>query len=102
MNLKKLLKQAQEAQAGMAKFQEELAAMRVSGAAGGGLVSATVSGQGELVGLRIDPSVADPKEVEMLEDLIVAAVAEARRKANEFAEGEMSKRFGGLVGGLGL
>src|SRR4051812_50087222 len=94
-NLGQLMKQAQQMQTKMAEMQEKLAAMEVDGAAGGGLVKATVSGKGELKRLKIEPSLVDPKEVEVLEDLIVAAVNDARGKMGGMAADGMKKLTGG-------
>lgn len=95
-NLGNLMKQAQQMQAKMAEMQEKLAAMEIGGAAGGGMVQATVSGKGEVKRVKIDKSIVDPNDVEMLEDLIVVAVAEAQKKAGELAQAEMGKLAGGL------
>jgi len=95
-NLGQLMKQAQQVQTRMAEMQEKLAATEVEGAAGGGLVHATVTGKGELKRLKIEPSLVDPKEVEVLEDLIVAAVNDARGKIDALAAEEMKKVTGGL------
>jgi DNA-binding YbaB/EbfC family protein len=97
-NLGNLMKQAQQMQAKMAEMQEKLAAMEVQGAAGGGMVQATVSGKGEVKRVKIDKSIVDPNDVEMLEDLIVAAINDARGKVDALAAEEMQK----LTGGLGL
>jgi nucleoid-associated protein EbfC len=91
-----LLKQAQEMQSRMAKIQEELANKTVQGSAGGGMVQATVNGQFSLTAVKIEPSVVNPNEKEMLEDLILAAVNDGMRKARELASSEMSKLTGGL------
>ena len=95
-NLGQLMKQAQQMQTKMAEMQEKLATLEVEGAAGGGLVRATVSGKGELKSLKIEPSLVDPKEVEVLEDLVVAAVNDARGKIDALAADEMKKVTGGL------
>jgi nucleoid-associated protein EbfC len=95
-NLGNLMKQAQAMQSKMAEMQERLAAIEVVGAAGGGLVQATLTGKNELRRLKIDPSLVDPKEVEVLEDLIVAAVNDARAKAEATAAEEMRQLTGGL------
>ena len=95
-NLGQLMKQAQQMQTKMAEMQEKLAALEVEGAAGGGLVRATVSGKGELKQLKIEPSLVDPKEVEVLEDLVVAAVNDARGKIDALAADEMKKLTGGI------
>ena len=93
-----MLKQAQKMQENMQKMQAELEAKEYSAQAGGGVVSATVTGKRELVSLTIDPEAVDPEDVEMLQDMIVAAVNEAMRSADADAAGTMSK----LTGGLGL
>ena len=93
-----MIKQAQKMQADMQKMQAELEAKEYTAAAGGGVVSATVNGKRELLGLVIDPEAVDPEDVEMLQDMIVAAVNEAMRSADADAAGTMSK----LTGGLGL
>ena len=97
-NMNQMLKQAQAMQAKMMKAQEELKEARVEGSAGGGMVSATVNGQGELVGVKLSKEVADPEDVEMLEDLILAAVSDAANKAREM----MEQRMGSLTGGMKL
>lgn len=97
-NMSQMLKQAQAMQAKMMKAQEELKEARVEGNAGGGMVRATVNGQGELVGVKISKEVVDPEDVEMLEDLILAAVSDAANKAREM----MEQRMGSLTGGMKL
>jgi DNA-binding YbaB/EbfC family protein len=98
-----LLKQAQEMQSRMAKIQEELAQKTVDGSAGGGMVRVTVNGQLALMAIQIDPTVINPEEKEMLEDLIMAAVNDGTRKAREMASNEMSKITGGLkIPGLSI
>ena len=103
-NMQQLMKQAQKMQQELLAAQEELAAAEVTGSAGGGLVSATVTGSGELRSVIIDPSVVDPEEVETLQDLVVAAVRDANRAAQELASqrmGPLTQGLGGM-GGLGL
>ena len=95
-NLGNLMKQAQQMQAKMAEMQEKLAAMELSGAAGGGMVNATVNGKGEVKRVKIDKSIVDPNDVEMLEDLVVAAINDARSKIEAAAAAEMQKITGGL------
>ena len=97
-NLGNLMKQASQMQAKMQEMQARLAEMEIEGAAGGGLVKVTVSGKGDVKRLKIEPSLVDPKEVEVLEDLIVAAIADGRAKADALAVEEMQK----LTDGLGL
>jgi nucleoid-associated protein EbfC len=102
-NMQQLMKQAQKMQQQLLAAQEELAQAEVTGSAGGGLVSATVTGSGELRSVAIDPSVVDPDDVETLQDLIVAAVRDASRAAQELAAEKMGPVTGGLGGaGLGL
>ena len=91
-----LLKQAQEMQTRMAKIQEELGQKTVEGSAGGGMVQVTVNGQFNLVAVKIEPSVINGSEKEMLEDLILAAVNDGTRKARELVSTEMSKLTGGF------
>ena len=91
-----LLKQAQEMQARMAKIQDELGQKTVEGSAGGGMVQVTVNGQLNLHAVKIDPTVVNAEEKEMLEDLILAAVNDGMRKAREMAAAEMSKITGGF------
>ncbi len=95
-NLGKMMKQAQEMQAKMAAMQAELESVEIVGAAGGGLVTATLTGKGELRRLKIDPALVDPSEVEVLEDLVIAAVNDARHKVEAYAAEEMKKLTGGL------
>jgi len=95
-NLGNLMKQAQQMQAKMAEMQEKLGQLEIEGAAGGGLVRATVSGKGEIKKLKIEPSLVDPKEVEVLEDLIVAAINDARGKVDIAAAEQMKEVTGGL------
>ena len=95
-NMNNMIRQAQKMQQDMMKAQEELESKTYEAGAGGGVVSATVSGRKELVSVAIDPEAVDPEDVEMLQDLIVAAVNEALRKANEDAANQMSKLTGGL------
>jgi DNA-binding YbaB/EbfC family protein len=103
-NLSNMLKQAQEMQSKMAEMQEKLAEMELEGVAGGGMVKITVNGKGEMRKAKIDPSLADPNEMEILEDLIVAAYNDAKTKVETETQAEMSKLTGGLnlPGGLKL
>lgn len=98
MKFDKILKQAQKMQADMARIQEELANERIEGLAGGGMVKATVNGQGDILEVRLEKEVIDPEEKEMLEDLIVAAINDAVRKSREVA----GQRMSGLTGGIGF
>ncbi len=95
-NLGKLMKQAQQMQAKMAKLQEELAQKEVEASSGGGMVTVKMNGQQEVLSVRVEPEVFTDGDREMLEDLIVAAVNEARRQALDLAKDEMSKITGGL------
>lgn len=88
-------------QAQMAKMQEELAALTVEGSAGGGMVTVSANGQGDIMSVKIDPEVLGDGDVEMLEDLVLAAVNEALRRSKELAAEKMGKVTGGL-GSLGL
>ncbi len=101
MNQQKLMKQMQKMQEDMARVQEQLAQETVSASAGGGAVTATVTGATELVSVEISPDAVDPEDVEMLQDVIVAAVNEAMRAAQELANQRMGAVTGGLSG-LGL
>jgi DNA-binding YbaB/EbfC family protein len=95
-NLGQMMKQAQQVQARMAELQARLDQMEVAGQSGGGMVQATLTGKGELRRLKIDPSLAKPGEVEVLEDLVVAAVNDARQRVDAMVSEEMSKLTGGL------
>ncbi|MBO0713046.1 MAG: YbaB/EbfC family nucleoid-associated protein [Acetobacteraceae bacterium] len=95
-NLAGLMKQASEMQAKMAEMQVKLEAMEIEGTAGAGLVSVTLNGKSELKRLRIDPKLLDPTDVEMLQDLLVAAHAEAKRRIETAAAEEMRALTGGL------
>ena len=95
-NMNNMIRQAQKMQQDMMKAQEELESKTYEAQAGGGVVSAAVSGRKELLSVTIDPEAVDPDDVEMLQDLIVAAVNEALRKASEDAASQMSKLTGGL------
>ena len=97
-NLGNLMKQAQAMQEKMAEMQARLAQMEVEGQAGAGMVRAVVNGKGEVRRIRIEPSVVDPQDVGMLEDLVVAACNDARAKADAMSAEETQK----LMGGLGL
>ena len=95
-NMGGLLKQAQEMQARLAKVQEELAQKTVEAAAGGGMVRVKVNGQFMVESIKLDPVIVNPEEMDMLEDLIRAAINEGLRKAREMVSNEMSKLTGGL------
>ena len=95
-NLSGLMKQAQQMQAKMQEMQSKLESMEIEGEAGAGLVKITLNGKGDLRRIKIDPKIVDPAEAEMLEDLIVAAHANARQKLEVAAAAEMQKVTGGL------
>jgi DNA-binding YbaB/EbfC family protein len=95
-NLGQLMKQAQEMQEKMAEVQARLEALEITGVSGGGMVAATLNGKGDLKKIKIDKSLVDPEEVEVLEDLILAAFNDARAKVAAHAEEEMQKLTGGL------
>jgi DNA-binding YbaB/EbfC family protein len=92
----KIFEQAQQMQARMQQMQSELEKQTVTATAGGGLVTVEADGKGTITRVKIDASVADPKDVEMLEDLVLVAVNDAQKRAAELAQGEMSKLTGGL------
>ena len=102
-DLNALMKQAQKLQGDVQKAQEELAAMTCDGQAGGGMVSATVNGQFEVVRVKIDKSVVDPNDIGMLEDLVTAAINAAGAKMREMAKEKMASvmgPLGGMPGGI--
>ena len=100
-NLQQLMKQAQKMQQQLEEAQAELAATEVTGSAGGGLVTATLTGSGELTAVTIDPKAVDPDDVETLQDLIVAAVRDAHGAMTKLANDKLGPMTGGM-GGLGL
>ncbi|MEA3508866.1 MAG: YbaB/EbfC family nucleoid-associated protein [candidate division NC10 bacterium] len=91
-----MMKQAQRMKAELERIQEEAAEKRVEGSAGGGMVTVTADGRGEIVAVRIDPEVAQSGDLEMLQDLIIAATNEAMRRARELLSTEMGRMTGGL------
>jgi DNA-binding YbaB/EbfC family protein len=95
-NLQQLIQMGQQLQSKVAELQERLDAQEINSSAGGGMVRATVDGKGTIKGLSIDAAVVDPQDVEMLEDLVLAAVSEAQKKARSLYEEEMRKATGGL------
>lgn len=100
-NMQQLMKQAQKMQQQLMEAQAQLAGTEVTGTAGGGLVTATVSGSGDVLSVKIDPKAIDPDDVESLEDLVVAAIRDAANNAQELQQTTMGPLAGGL-GGLGL
>ena len=102
MNMTKLMQQAQQMQAGLARAQEELSQLTVEGTAGGGAVKATVNGQGDVIAISISKDVVDPEDTEMLEDLILAAVKDGIDKSKSAAASKMNALTGGIGGLPGL
>jgi len=96
MKMNNIMKQAQKVQKQMMEIQEELAHRTVEATVGGGMVAVMANGQQDILSIRIDPEVVDPNDIEMLQDLILAAVNEAHRKAQEMMTEEMSKLTGGM------
>jgi len=104
-NLQQLMKQAQQMQQQVADAQAELAEAELTGTAGGGLVTVTIKGTGEVTTIKIDPKAVDPDDVETLEDLVLAAfhnATEAQRQLTEQKMGPLAAGLGGLGGGLGI
>jgi nucleoid-associated protein EbfC len=103
-NMNQMMKQVQKMQAEMAKAQEELKSATVEASAGGGMVTVKMSGELELLELKIDPEAVDPEDVELLQDMVQAAVNEAIRSAQELAASKMGQATGGLgnLGDLGI
>lgn len=95
-NFGKLMKQAQQMQSKMLKLQEELASKTVEATSGGGMVTAVVNGKNEVVSLSIERDVVDPDDIDMLQDLVMAAVNEGLRKVQEMTQEEMAKLTGGI------
>jgi nucleoid-associated protein EbfC len=102
MDFRQLLQMGQQMQSKMAEMQEALERQEVSATAGGGMVTVRVDGKGTVKAISLDPAVVDPAEVELLEDLILAALSEAQKKARDVQEEEMKKAASGLTGGLPL
>jgi DNA-binding YbaB/EbfC family protein len=92
----KMIQQAQQVQGRLQQIQEELANQTVTATSGGGMVTVTANGQGQVKSIKIDKTVVDPNDVEMLEDLLQVAVADAQKKAAELAQEEMKKLTGGM------
>jgi nucleoid-associated protein EbfC len=101
LDMNALLQQAQQMQNQMTKAQEELANETVEASAGGGLVTVTATGTGDITAIKIDPKAIDPDDPELLEDMVLAAVNEATRSAQALAQAKLGGMMGGL-GGLGL
>ena len=97
-NYQKIMKQVQKMQSDMARMQEDLASEVIEASAGGGMVTVQVTGSIELKSIKIDPAAIDPEDVEMLEDMIMAATNEALRSAQELA----NKKLGGITSGLNI
>ena len=93
MNIQKMMQQAQQMQE---KLQKQMGEMRIEASAGGGMVTVTVNGHKQVLAVKLDPEVVSKDDVEMLQDLILAAINDAHRKADE----EMQKQMGGMMGGL--
>jgi len=93
-----IMKQAQKLQSQMAKIQEEMAKKTIEGSAGGGMITVVANGKQEIMSVKIDPDVVDPHDIDMLQDLVQAAVNDALKKSQEMVSSEMSK----VTGGLGL
>ena len=101
MNQAAMMKQAQKMQQEMLRMQQEMETKTYTAAAGGGMVKATVNGKHEVVDLQINPEAVDPDDVEMLQDMVIAAINEAMRAADEDSANNMSRLTGGLnLGGL--
>ena len=94
--MKDLMKQAQKMQQDLMKAQEELANKIVEGSAGGGMVKVEMNGKNQVLSVKIDPEVVDPNDIEMLEDLIIAALNEAQEKVSKSSESELGKLTGGM------
>jgi DNA-binding YbaB/EbfC family protein len=95
-NMGNIMNQAKKIQERLASVQEEMALKTIDGSAGGGMVTVTANGRQEIVSLKIEPEVVNPEDIEMLQDLVQAAVNDALRKSQEMVQQEMSKITGGL------
>lgn len=102
MKMNNLMKQAQKMQIQMQQIQESLANDRVEGNAGGGMIKVTANGHGEILAIKITPEVVNPEDIEMLEDLVMAAVNDAHKKSQDLSQEKMSRVTGGLGGAMGL
>jgi hypothetical protein len=96
MDIGRLMKQAQQMQSKLNELKEELGDRKITATSGGGMVTIVANGRQEILSVKIDPQVVDPEDVEMLEDLVLAAVNEAKRQAEEMLKEEMGKLTGGL------
>jgi DNA-binding YbaB/EbfC family protein len=96
-NLQQLFQMGQQMQSRMTELQKRLASETVTTRSGGGMVEVTVDGTGDIKSIKLDPAVVDPEDVEMLEDLVLAAVSEAQRRAKEKVEEEMRQATGGMA-----
>ena len=101
MNMQQMLKQAQKMQQQFQQAQEELKNKQFTGSSGGGVVEATVNGQGQVLDLSIEPEVVDPEDIEMLQDMILTAIQNATEEADKAREEAMPNMPGGDMGGLG-
>ena len=95
-NMGQMMKQAQKLQSKMLKMQEELGSRTVETSSGGGMVQVVANGRQEVISITIEPEVVDPEDIEMLQDLVLAAVNDALRKSQEMIQSEMSKLTGGM------
>jgi DNA-binding YbaB/EbfC family protein len=100
INIADMMKQAQAMQSRMQEVQDEVGQKTVEATAGGGMVSVTANGKGEILGVKLDPSLLKDGDVEMLEDLVLAAVNEAHRRADEMMKAALSRIAGPMAGGL--
>ncbi len=100
MNMNQLIKQAQKMQADMEEKKEQLAQQTVEAVVGGGVVTVTANGANQITEIKIAPDVVDPDDIEMLQDLVISAVNEALRKADEMVQTEMAKVTGGIGAGM--
>ncbi|PIR21482.1 MAG: YbaB/EbfC family nucleoid-associated protein [Deltaproteobacteria bacterium CG11_big_fil_rev_8_21_14_0_20_47_16] len=100
MDIQKMMKEARKLQAQMAAKQEELASQNFEASSGGGMVTVTVSGKMEVKGVKIDPTILKPEDVDMVQDLVMAATNEAVNKAQEAAQNLMGGMLGGMGGGI--
>ena len=102
MDIQKLMKEAEKAQQRVADVQQRLSNLKIEGSSGGGLVTVQANGDGTVTGVKIEPSALDPDDLELLEDLLVAAISDAQRKSKEIQELELGSAMGGLGGTPGL